>query len=151
MSSKKSKVKKAQKENNNYENGFIKKLKFEKSDITYQNGTKTKQAKLIGTFDRSTIKEELDKLALKYRDDDKTVTIGISCHYENINRWAPALINDVNEKQKLWNPNDSPKTKELYRNDNIDAIVVFVNYGENSKTHLRGTHNKKTNLDKRLF
>ena len=152
MSSKKSKVKKAKKDDNNYEDGFIKKLKFEKSDVKYGDGRKQRQAKLIGSFDRSTIKSELDSLAKKLRDDDKDVTIGISCHYENINRWTPALLNNVNKHQKLWSPHDSPDTKELYRNDNIDAIVVFVISGNKSNmTHLRGTHNKKTNLDKRLF
>lgn len=152
MPGQKKNVKKSKKDDNNYEEGFIKKLKFEKSEIVYTDGRKQKQAKLVGSFDRSTIKAELDSLAMQLSNDDEDATIGISCHYENINRWTPALLNDVNKHQKLWSPHDSPDTKELYRNDNIDAIVVFVISGNKSNvTHLRGTHKKKDKLDKRLF
>ncbi len=112
MPSKKKNAKKPKQENNNYEEGFIKKLKFEKSEIVYTDGRKQKQAKLIGSFDRSTIKAELDSLAMQLSNDDEDATIGISCHYENINRWTPALLNDVNKHQKLWSPHASPDTKE---------------------------------------
>ena len=91
MPGKKKNVKKPRKDDNNYEEGFIKKLKFEKSEIVYTDGRKQKQAKLVGSFDRSTIKEELNNLAMQLSNDDEDATIGISCHYENINRWAPAL------------------------------------------------------------
>jgi hypothetical protein len=132
------------------------KLKYEASPIKYADGRVQIQAKLIGDFSRSDLKRDLDTLADNLKgtklkgSKDGNVSVGISCHYKNINKWTPALIRNINENQQIWDNSDSPDTAELYRNDRIDAIVVFVIGSSGDVTHLRGNV-KKNYLDKRMF
>jgi hypothetical protein len=135
---------------------IIRKLKFESSPAKHDDGRVQIQAKLIGDFVDSDLKKDLDILANDLQGSklkgskDGNITIGISCHYKGINKWTPALMRNINGEMQLWDASYDEKTADLYANDKIDAIVVFIIGGSNAITHLRG-NGKKSNLDKRLF
>jgi hypothetical protein len=105
---------------------FIPKLKFKKSNLKFDDGSKLLEASLSGKFDRSHILTELNKLSEGLKDGNKSIQLGVAIHYHNVNDWGPALMRSTNVPMELWNPSDSPDTVEAYRNDYIDSIHVFI-------------------------
>ena len=120
---------------------FIEKLNFKKSDVVFEDGRKMLVARLPGNFKREDLKKGINTFAKEFNSKD--VQMGISCHYKNLNRWAPALVSRTNQEIGIWDSSDSPETAELYRNDAIDYIYVTVIENKNfidKHKHLRGSH-----------
>ena len=107
-------------------NIFLNKLNFKKSELKLSAGTKLLEAtyKRKTEFSRKEILRNANDLAKQFNDKD--VKIGVSIHYNNNDMWGSAILTSSKFNIPIWNPDDSPDTKEAYKDDYINAVHFFV-------------------------
>ena len=115
----------------------ITKIKFDNSDLKFEDGFKMMQGKIKGKFDREQVKKWLQDLANMFKKSGRDAKIGVATHYHRVGEYAPALFADINDQMKVWNPTDSP-TADAYAGDYIDECVFYVINSSNAKnTHMK--------------
>jgi hypothetical protein len=126
---------------------FLDKLDFKKSKLTMPKGTKLLEATLKkGKFSREQVVKNVNALARQFCDP--LVKIGVSIHYKKMNAWGTGLMNHSNKNILVWNPDDSPDTKEAYMHDSIDAVHFMVLKSNIKDTKTTHRTPKKAVLDK---
>ena len=129
-------------------------LHFEISPIRIV-GSKMMQAKKKGTFTRSQLVKEMQKISDNLHKSGKTARLGVSLHYKNVNKMAPAIFSNAGNAVTIWDAKDSPDTQHLYDNDVIDEVCVFVINNDNGNAdvqkHLKPKQTKDIKLKKSEF
>jgi superfamily II DNA/RNA helicase len=100
-------------------------LNFELSALNIA-GCKMMQAKKKGKFTLEKLKKDMQKISDDLHKSGRTARLGVSLHYKNVNKMAPAIFSNTGQAVTIWNPKDSPESQHLYDGDEIDEVCVFV-------------------------
>ena len=100
-------------------------LNFELSKINIAGG-KMMQAKKKGKFTLQQLKKDMQTISDDLNKSGKKARLGVSLHYKNVNKMAPAIFSNTGQAVTVWNPKDSPESQHLYDGDEIDEVCVFV-------------------------
>ncbi len=101
-------------------------LKFEKSNQTFEDGSKEMYARFKGKCTREDLRIQLQTMSNQLKAGNKKATLGVAMHYKKLGKWAPAIFSQAGANVIIYDPKDSPDTEDAYKNDEIDGCEFMI-------------------------
>lgn len=92
----------------------------------------TMTAKLDANFSLDKIREITQNISDKLLLRGKKGFVGVAVHFKDRNKWTPSLSTSFGDKVKLFVGDSGFESgkEELYENDEVDKIQIFVHVDE---------------------